>query len=150
MARPSKYSETIAEKILSRYADGETLSTICKDKNMPKRNTVYRWRQSYSTFGEAYLRAQEEHTDALVDEAGDIVDTEQNPQLAKVRADHRKWLASKLNRNKYGDKIEVNETKTLDISPTLALAVERMRAIGTGDVIDVPAKQLEEADSDTM
>ncbi len=89
MARPSKYSESIAEEILSRYADGETFSKICKDKCMPKRNTVYRWRQSYSEFGEAYLSAQEEHVDALVDEAGEIVDREVNPQLAKVRADHK-------------------------------------------------------------
>ncbi len=87
MARPSKYSETIAEKILSSYADGETLSTICKDKNMPKRNTVYRWRSSYPDFGEAYLLAQEEHVDALVDEAGEIVDTELNPQLAEDDSD---------------------------------------------------------------
>ncbi len=70
MARPSKYSESIAEKIISRYADGETLSTICKDKNMPKRNTVYRWRSSYPEFGDAYQLAQDQHTDALIDEAG--------------------------------------------------------------------------------
>jgi hypothetical protein len=41
-------------------------------------------------FGDAYLLAQVEHVDALVDEAGQIVDTELNPQLAKVRADHRR------------------------------------------------------------
>ncbi len=29
-------------------------------------------------------------TDALIDQAGEIVGTEQNVQLAKVRADHRK------------------------------------------------------------
>ena len=40
MSRPRKYTELIAEEILSRYADGETLSKICKDDDMPKRNTV--------------------------------------------------------------------------------------------------------------
>ncbi len=150
MARPSKYSESIAEKILSRYADGETLSTICKDKNMPKRNTVYRWRQSYPEFGEAYEMAIEEHTDALIDQAGEIVDREVNPQLAKVRADHRKWLASRLNRSKYGDKLEVNHNHTIDIAQALLDATKRMKSIGVGDVIDVPIEQLVEADSDTM
>ncbi len=69
-ACPSKYSELIARKILSRFGDGEALSKICKDKNMPKRNTVYRWRYSYPEFGEAYLEAQEQYVDALVDQAG--------------------------------------------------------------------------------
>ena len=144
MARPSKYSETIAEKILSRYADGETLSKICKDKKMPKRNTVYRWRSSYPEFGDAYQLAQDQHTDALIDEAGEIVDTEQNPQLAKVRADHRRWLASKLNRARYGDKLDVQHNHMLDIAPALLEAQKRLQAMGTGDMLDVPAEQLEE------
>ncbi len=79
-----------------------------------------------------------------------IVDTEFNPQRTKVRADHRRWLASRLNRQKYGDKVEVNSNHTLDIGPALALAVKRMKAIGTGDVVDAPAKQLEEANSDLL
>ncbi len=99
---------------------------------MPKRNTVYRWRLSYPDFGEAYLLAQEEHVDALVDQAGEIVDTEQNPQLGKLKADHRRWLASRLNRQKYGDKLDVQHNHTLDISPALALAVKRMKSIGVG------------------
>jgi transposase-like protein len=143
VARPSKYSKIIAEEILSRYADGETLSKICKDKSMPKRNTVYRWRQSYPEFGEAYLLAQEEHVDALVDEAGEIVDTELNPQRAKVRADQRKWLASRLNRQKYGDKLDVQHNHTLDIGPALALAVKRMKSIGVG----TPEMKLIEAEN---
>ncbi len=150
MARPSKYSELIAGKILSRFGAGETLSTICKDKNMPMRNTVYRWRRSYPEFGEAYQLAQEEHTDALVDQAGEIVDTEQNPQLGKVRADHRRWLASKLNRSKYGDKLDIQHNVTIDIAPALLAANKRLKSMGVGTVIDAPAEQLVEADSDTM
>ena len=150
MARPSKYLKKIADKILSRYANGETLSAICKDRNIPERHTVYRWRQRYPEFGKAYLLAQEEHVDALVDEAGYIVDTEQNPQLAKVRADHRRWLASRLNRSKYGDKLEVDHKQTIDIGPALLAANKRMQEIGAGYVMDTPVKQLGEADSDTI
>ena len=105
MVLPSKYTELIAEEILSRYADGETLSNICKDDDMPNRNTIYRWRSDYPDFGKAYQLAEEEHVDALVDEAGQIVDGELNPQRAKVRADHQRWLASRLCRDRYGDKI---------------------------------------------
>ncbi len=116
---------------------------------MPKRNTVYRWRSDYPEFGDAYLLAQEEHVDALVDEAGQIVDTELNPQLAKVRSDHRRWLASRLCRDKYGDKIELNHKHTIDIGPALLEATKRMQSIGVGNMIDASVKQLVEADSDT-
>lgn len=93
LARPSKYSELIARRILSRYGDGEALSKICKDKNMSKRITVYRWSYSHPGLG---------------DQAGEIVDTEQEPQLAIVRSEFHRWLSSKLNRPKYGDKLDVN------------------------------------------
>ena len=120
---------------------------------MPKRNTVYRWRLSYPDFGNAYLLAQEEHVDALIDQAGEIVDTEQNPQLGKLKADHRRWIASRLCRNKWGDKLEVNHNHTLDVSPIISKALERLSNIGVGTVIDVPAEQLVEAenpDTDAM
>ncbi len=116
---------------------------------MPKRNTVYRWRQSYPEFGEKYLLAEAEHTDALIDEAGQIVDTELNPQLAKVRADHRKWLASRLNRQKYGDKLELNHKHTIDIGPALLEATKRMKSIGVGTP-EMKLIEAEGSDTDTM
>ncbi len=152
MARPSKYNQSLGEEILSRYSNGETLTQICKDDNMPKRNTVYRWRSDYPKFGEAYLLAQEQHVDALVDEVGHIVDTEQNPQLAKVRMDYRRWLAGKLNREKYGDKLEVSHNVSIDIAPALKAAMQRMESLKP-QVLNAPVKQLVEAensDTDTM
>ncbi len=81
---------------------------------------------------------------------GEIVDTVQNPQLAKVRADHRRWLASRLNRSKYGDKLDIQHNVTLDIAPVLLAATKKMKAVGVGNVIDVSADQLGEVDSDSM
>jgi hypothetical protein len=148
MARPNGYSEIITKEILSRYSSGEALTKICSDEHLPERTTIYRWRSQYPEFGEAYLRAQEEYVDALVDEAGHIVDTEQNAQLGKLRAEHRRWLAFKLNRNKYGDKIDVTHNVIMDVAQTLLAVVERVKAIGVGAVIDTPVKQLEEAGLD--
>ncbi len=86
----------------------------------------------------------------MVDEAGQIVDAELNPQLAKVRADHRRWLASRLNRNKYGDKLEVNHKNIIDIVPALLENTKRMQSIGVGNVIDAPVEQFVESElSDT-
>ncbi len=55
-------------RIRKCYADGETLSTIRTGKNMPKRNTIYRWRQSYPEFRDSYLLTDAEHTDVLIEE----------------------------------------------------------------------------------
>ena len=147
MARPSKYSEKIAEEILSRFGAGESITTISNSKGMPGRTTIFRWRSDYPEFGKAYLIAQELYTDALIDEAGEIVDTECNPQLAKVRSEFRRWLASKLNRSKYGDKIDVQHSHTLDITSIISKALERLSNIGVGTVIDVTSKQLVEAEN---
>ena len=95
MSRPSKYKQSLAKEILLRYSNVNSLTNICKDEHMPNRNTIYRWRSDYPEFGKAYLIAQELYTDALIDEAGDIVDTDPEPQRAKIRADYRKWLASR-------------------------------------------------------
>ncbi len=72
MARPNGYSEIITKEILSRYSSGESLTKICRDEHLPERTTIYRWRTRYPEFGDAYLLAQDQHTDALIDEAGEI------------------------------------------------------------------------------
>ncbi len=120
---------------------------------MPKRNTIFRWKKSYPDFGEAYTLALEQHVDALVDEAGEIVDSEPDPQRARVRVDYRKWLASRLNRDKYGDKLDVRHNHTLDITPMLLAATKRMNSIGVSGEVVTPKNELVEAensDTDTM
>ncbi len=81
---------------------------------------------------------------------GRLVDTATNLQLGKLKADHRRWLASRLNRSKYGDKLYVQHNHTLDIGPALLEAAERLKSLGTGDMIDARVKQLEDADSNTI
>ncbi len=129
MARPSKYNEKIAKKILDLYSTGETISKIIKLKGMPARNTIYLWRSAVPAFGKAYDVALEGHVEALVDEALMIVDTELDPKRAKVRAEQRNWMAAKLNRTKYGDKIDVLHNVIVDITPALLEATKRMKEI---------------------
>ena len=150
MGRPSKYNEKLALEILKLYSEGNSIRNIVKAKSMPSRQTILAWRSAHPEFDKAYQKAVEAHTEALVDQALDIVDNGDDPRKSKVQADFRMWMVSKLNRQKYGDKIELNHKHTLDIAPALAEAAERLKAMGTGVVIDVPAEQLEEAGSDTM
>jgi hypothetical protein len=43
MGRPSTFADEIFNQICDRLADGQTLSQICRDPEMPDRETVKRW-----------------------------------------------------------------------------------------------------------
>lgn len=74
----------------------------------------------------AYSRAQEFRADMLADEALHIADTENDAAKARNQITVRQWLASKLYTKKYGDRIDLNVTQTIDIGSTLAEARARL------------------------
>jgi hypothetical protein len=51
-------------------------------------------------------RARQLQADHFVDEIIEIIDTETDPNRARVRMDGRKWVAAKQAPKKYGDKID--------------------------------------------
>lgn len=105
MARPSDYSETIADQICERLADGESLRSICSDEAMPAKSTVFKWLARHPEFQDQYARASECRADTHADEIIDIADDDHlEPNDKRVRVDARKWVASKLRPKKYGDR----------------------------------------------
>lgn len=123
--RPSIFSQEIANEICNRLAEGESLRSICSDKDMPDRQTIYTWLSSKKDFLGQYARAREEQADTLADEIIAIAD--EQPEVIEVRdkdgniidhkldsaflawqknrIDARKWTAMKLKPKKYGDKL---------------------------------------------
>jgi len=60
MGRPSSYTETFADEICRRIAEGETLKQICRDEDMPARSTVQKWvLDDVQGFSGKYARARE-------------------------------------------------------------------------------------------
>ena len=74
----------------------------------------------------AYARAVEMRADNLADEALHIADTENDSSKARNQIQVRQWLASKLYAKRYGDRIDLNVTQTIDIGSTLAEARARL------------------------
>ena len=122
MARPSKYSIALTDRICARIAAGESLVKICRDDpKMPHRATVMSWLLTHDEFHDKYARARELQAEVLADEVVDIADDGQNDTYrdengnvrtdydvvarSKLRVDARKWAASKLAPKKYGEKI---------------------------------------------
>ena len=85
--------------------------------------TFYEWLEKDEEKVKLYARATEERAEAILDEMIDIVDNNTNDvnvledgkevvnndviQRSRLRYDARKWLVSKLNPKKYGDKIDM-------------------------------------------
>lgn len=127
MARPSKYTQALADKICDRIAEGESLRTICNSEDMPNKATVLRWLadEQFLAFRDQYARAREAQADKYAEEIIQIADTPiigvttktgddgkvettegDMIQHRRLQVDARKWYASKLAPKKYGDKIQ--------------------------------------------
>ena len=115
--RPSKYSNKIADEILDRLTNGESLVKICKLKSMPNPSTVYRWIEQKESFRNKYARAREEQADTLADEIIKLSDdaTAKNYNAKRLQVDARKWVASKLKPKKYGDRLDMNHEGKYEI-----------------------------------
>ena len=113
MARPSVFTQAVADAICERIEAGESLRAICKGETMPGYTTVGRWLDADEGFRAQYARARERQADTLaaeVIEIADAADTAENAQIARLRCDMRRWYASKLRPKVYGERVELEQT----------------------------------------
>lgn len=137
--RPSLYTDTLAAEICSRISSGEKVTDICLDNHMPNPSTVYLWLAKNETFSEQYAKAMADRTWSMAEDILDISDNGANDwmerhhgedvswvtngealQRSRLRVDTRKWLMSKMQPKKYGEKVS-NEHTGLDGGPIKTL-----------------------------
>jgi hypothetical protein len=125
MAYSSQEIEDIFNKVCERIQNGEAVRTILLESDMPSSRTFFKWLDELDENDakvKQYARATTKRADAIFDEILDIAD-ENNAdvyiddgvakidgntvQRSRLRVDARKWVASKLNPKKYGDKLDV-------------------------------------------
>lgn len=117
MARPTIYTDELAEKICSRIANGESLHRICADIDMPSRSTVLLWFRSGDrpAFLNQYLDAKDAKADFLADEILEIADgcegAERSTEIqaAKLRIEARQWYSKVTAPKRYSDKLTVDQ-----------------------------------------
>lgn len=135
--RPSKYTKEIADEICERIAEGESLRRICLSDHLPNRKTIFHWllNDTHPGFCDQYRMARDMQAENFADEMNDIADDGSNDymenvddqgavigyklngehiQRSRLRIDTRKWIASKLKPKKYGDKIEVENSGSIE------------------------------------
>lgn len=121
------YDPRLADEIVTRIAEGETLTKICSDRSrMPSDGTVRKWvRENIDGFTARYNQARALSYDAMEDMIRDTADDARgdyviNPKngepvfvyesvhRSKVKAENLRWILSKQRPERYGDKIGIS------------------------------------------
>ena len=125
--RPSAYTEDLATMICDRIADGESLRSICNDRDIPNWRTVLRWLERDAEFASKYARARELQADVMDERILTVADacTNETAQADRVKIMAYQWRASKLAPKRYGDKV-TNEHTGPDGGPVQVAKVERV------------------------
>lgn len=109
-------------------------------------STVFLWISKHKEFSENYARAQADRVVAWSEEIIDIADNSKaDANRAKLRVDTRKWLMSKMDPKKYGDRQEHRHTganggpiQTVDLTKLSGDELDQLESIfgplaGSGD-----------------
>ncbi|WP_426238157.1 terminase small subunit protein [Pararhizobium sp. DWP1-1-3] len=151
MGRPTSFKQATADRICERIADGESLKAICIDDAMPSKSSVFKWLSERKEFSDKYARAREAQADALFDDILTIADDGQNDWMerknddgenlgwrengeairrSQLRIDARKWMAGKLKPKKYGEKLDLNVSGSLQTMPEEQLDARITQLLG--------------------
>lgn len=125
VGRPSVFSQSLAEDILSWIARGRSLNSFCRQPGRPNISTVIRWLDADPAFARSYARAREMQADALIDEILDIADDfsgdayvdakgkrrvdHEAINRSRLRVDARFRLAAAMHPRKYGAKLNLSQ-----------------------------------------
>lgn len=114
-------------RVINAILDGASLRSAVKAEGLDIHTFADRL-QTDKEAAQRYARSQELRGDVLADDIIAIADSDEDPAKARNQITARQWLAGKLNK-RYGDRIDLNVTATLDISSTLSEARARMLSV---------------------
>lgn len=127
MAYSKEEREDIINSICAHISEkNQSLRSALLLEGMPDKNQFYKWIRENESFREQYARACEERADHIFEEILEItddnaldisVDSDGNAKVngevvnrSRLKVDARKWMLSKMNPKKYGDKQEIDHT----------------------------------------
>lgn len=123
--RPTIYTEELANEICARLSEGQSLTMMCREDDMPCERVVMRWlfdeTAKKSGFLQMYAQAREAQAEFLADQIIPIADGEDGPDStqedsstainrARLRVDARKHVAAIFNPERFSDKRQGGST----------------------------------------
>jgi hypothetical protein len=109
----TEFSQALFDRICERIAtggDNSSLRVICSETGMPDRATFNKWRKRTPELQAQYDAASEDQKDTFFEEMIHIADTETDAAKARNRIEARKWAWSRMDRGRFGDKVDSNIT----------------------------------------
>ena len=127
-----KTNENFPEEVFARVAEGETLRKIARSLGLPPAG-FSRWYME--AHGDKYEKARIARAEDLVDEAvaAATADLEKDDvPAAKLKSDILLKVASKYDRARYGEALQINKTEAFVVDAGLVgLASDLIRKIGS-------------------
>lgn len=126
MAYTTNEIDNIFDYVCKEIESGRALRNVLKDESMPSTSTFYQWLENNTDKAKQYARATEVRAEVIFDDILSIADQNENDttvnadgievvnndviQRSRLRIDARKWVLSKLNPKKFGDKIQTEHS----------------------------------------
>ncbi len=125
-----------ALEIIDDLYSSETVTRTLK-KHSVDTKSFFKLVASVPLITETYIRAQEIRADLFADMVVEESRSAGDPHAVRNRMNALIWAASKMKPDKYGDRLDVSITQTVDIRGALEAAKNRIR-----EVIEVTKTQL--------
>ena len=127
------FSEQSWYIILTRLAAGETLKAILRETpgvpDESKYGQVLNWIMKDENRKNEYYEAQEIGTELMAEhmlEIAEAKDSLEDVQRSTLRVNTYKWLIAARNRNRFGDKKQIEQTVNVNIADAMEKAQERV------------------------
>lgn len=148
---PVHYSAELGEWIAERVAEGASLLDLrdAYPDRMPTPLQCRRWRDTWPGFDTAMRDAERARAEWLAEDSVRVSDAPGDAARCKVRADARRWMAERLDRDRYGQRVDHHHSGQVDVVHELSDA--QLAAIATGGggrVVDGEARRVEHAEAD--
>jgi len=155
--KPVDISQEQRELILRVLLDGGTVKKALQLVGI-SRFSFYQLKGRDPAFAVEVDRAQAEGIEAALDNHGEELEDHKgdnlrsgDARLLRIKGDHVRWLASRLKRDKYGDRVEVQVTMP-DVAGAIAAARSRAVVQVEGHHYDVscaaPPRITDESDEE--
>lgn len=115
--RPTVFTQSVMDEIVDRIASGESCNAIGDDPSMPDGASIYRQLGRDDNFASNCARARLQQADVMDDLVLDTAKacTPETAASSRVQIDAYKWRAARLAPHKYGDKVAVAISGSLDL-----------------------------------
>jgi len=156
--RPPLYNRELADTILFRICEGESLRAITREVDMPNFSTVYKWiLDDEDDFTNRYASAREiqaaNYAEQALEESESALNVAKGApgtgeagarvMAKKLHIDSLKWIAGKLDSPKWGHKTSTEltgkdggaiktESAPMELTPELQAELDKIKTVSAG------------------